>query len=385
MASAVSTPPGGPQDRPGPDVAEPEAEGPPPRLRLSRRRQWERVRTVAVVVLALLALGGTLWIGKQFILPVIAGVLLSFLLSPLIRFFSRHGVPAPLGTASVMLGFLGAVSLAVFLLARPASEALQQLPSNIQRAETKLAKILRFARPFAQIDAKLDVAPATGRPPSPPTVRIAPEPMLSRITGGAASIIEGVLVATVLACLLLSGGERFLLKLIEALPTFKDKRRSVQIARDVEAQISTYLFTVTTINLGLGTLTALVLWLLGMPNPALWGGLAALANYVPYLGPIATALIIGTVALTTVEDTGRALLMPAASYLLHVIEANLVTPLILGRRFPINPVALLLGLLFWWNLWGVAGAILAVPMLVAIRVCCDHIEPLKPLGSFLAH
>jgi predicted PurR-regulated permease PerM len=341
-----------------------------------------------VVTLALLGVGYTLWLGKQFVLPVVAGILLSFLLSPQIRFLSRRGVPAALGTAIVVLAFLGTVSVAVLALARPAAESLQALPGNLRKAEGKVAKLIRFTRPIAQIDAaaaKLDQTPGTAGTPPPTPVRIAPEPMLKRLSGGLASVIEGILVAMVLACFLLAGGERFLHKLIEVLPTFKDKRRTVEIARDVEAQISTYLFTITSINLVLGILTGLALWALGMPNPALWGGLAALANYVPYLGPIGTAAIIGVVALTTVEDTGRALMMPAASYLLHAIETNFVTPLILGRRFPLNPVALLLGLLFWWHLWGVAGAILAVPMLVAVRVCCEHIEPLKPLGTFLAN
>jgi predicted PurR-regulated permease PerM len=386
MVSPVSAGIGRSDDRPTPEPAPPEASTTPAPLR--RRVLWERIRTVALATVALLGVGYTLWLGKTFILPVIAGVFLSFLLNPQIRFLARRGVPAPIGTAVVVLAFLGAGTMAIYLLARPASESLQQLPTTLARAETKLGKLLRFARPIAQIDAtaaKLDNQPATPGGSSAITVRVAPEPMLRRLSGGVASVIEGVLVAIVLACFLLAGGERFLHKLIEALPTFKDKRRTVQIARDVEAQISRYLFTVTTINIGLGVLTGLALWALGMPNAAVWGGVAALANYVPYIGPIVTALIIGTVAVTTIDDVGRALLMPAASYLLHAIEANFVTPLILGRRFPINPVALLLGLLFWWHLWGVAGAILAVPMLVAIRVCCEHIDPLKPLGSFLAH
>jgi predicted PurR-regulated permease PerM len=384
MVSPVPAGIGRSDDRPTPEPAPPEAPSPP----LRRRVLWERIRTVALVTVALLGIGYTLWVGKTFILPVIAGVFLSFLLNPQIRFLARRGVPAPIGTAVVVLAFLGTATTAIFVLARPASESLQLLPTTLARAESKVTKLLRFTRPIAQIDAtaaKLDNQPAAPGGSSAISVRIAPEPMLRRLSSGILSVVEGVLVAIVLACFLLAGGERFLHKLIEVLPTFKDKRRTVQIARDVEAQISRYLFTVTTINIGLGVLTGSALWALGMPNPAIWGGLAALANYVPYIGPIVTAVIIGTVAMTTVDDTGRALLMPAASYLLHAIEANFVTPLILGRRFPINPVALLLGLLFWWHLWGVAGAILAVPMLVAIRVCCEHIDPLKPLGSFLAH
>jgi predicted PurR-regulated permease PerM len=373
-----------PSPEPGPEAGPARSAAGVPRRRVSR---WERVRTVALVALAVLAVGYTLKAGRDFVLPIVAGVMLSFLLSPLIRFLSRRGVPAALGAALVILAFIGVASAAVVGFAGPTQDALRTLPGNLRKAEAKLGRLLRFTRPIAQIDAaaaKLD-QPAAAGAPAPTQVRIAPEPVLRRLSGQIASVLEGLLVAVVLACFLLAGGERFLNKLIELLPTFKDKRRTVQIARDVEAHISAYLFTVTTINLGLGILTGLALWALGMPSPALWGGLAAVANFIPYLGPIGTALIIGTVALTTVESTGRALLMPATSYLLHAIEANFVTPLILGRRFPINPVALLLGLLFWWHLWGVAGAILAVPMLVAIRVCCEHIEPLKPLGTFLAH
>jgi predicted PurR-regulated permease PerM len=182
---------------------------------------------------------------------------------------------------------------------------------------------------------------------------------------------------------LLAVGDLFLQKLVTVLPQFNDKKKAVAIARETEAQISAYLLTSTIVNIGMGAVTALALWLLDMPNAVLWGVVAAVLNFVPYVGAVITMVVLGLAALLAYESTTQALLVPAVFFGINLIEGNLVTPMILGSRMRLNTVALFIGLIFWWLLWGVAGAILAVPIMAALKIICDHIESLTPVGEFL--
>jgi len=170
---------------------------------------------------------------------------------------------------------------------------------------------------------------------------------------------------------------------VTVLPQFKDKKKAVTIARETEAQISVYLFTTTLINIGVGVVTGVALALVGMPNPVLWGVLAGVLNFIPYLGAVVNTVILGLASVVTFERTSDALIPPLVFLGLNLIESNLVTPMILGRRMRLNTVALFIGLIFWWYLWGITGAILAVPIMAAFKIMCDHIESLAPVGEFL--
>jgi predicted PurR-regulated permease PerM len=209
-------------------------------------------------------------------------------------------------------------------------------------------------------------------------------PRLSeRLFGNTQGFVAGALETLVLLYFLLAVGDLFLQKLIRVLPQFKDKKKAVTIARETEASISTYLFTVTLVNLALGTIVTLVMLAVGMPNPVLWGALAALAEFIPYLGSTTLLVILALAGLVTFPSTGHALLVPASYLAVNIVQSNLVTPVILGRRLTLNPVAILVGLIFWWWMWGVAGAFIAVPLLATFKIFCDHIESLAPIGEFL--
>jgi predicted PurR-regulated permease PerM len=153
----------------------------------------------------------------------------------------------------------------------------------------------------------------------------------------------------------------------------------------VEASVSIYLSTTTILNLLEGLLLALALWALGMPAPFFWGALAALIEFVPYLGAVAMLLVLTVVALTTFDSVGQALLVPAVFLVLNIVQSNLVSPLLYSRRLTLNPVAIVVGLAFWWWLWGVPGAFVAVPLLATFKIFCDHIETLAPVGEFLGN
>jgi predicted PurR-regulated permease PerM len=163
----------------------------------------------------------------------------------------------------------------------------------------------------------------------------------------------------------------------------RDKKKAVAIARETEASISTYLVTVTLVNLGLGLSVAAVMYLLKMPNPVLWGALAALAEFVPYLGATALIALLTLAGLVTFEQVGHALLIPTSYLAVNILQSQFVAPLILGRRLTLNPVAIFVGLVFWWWIWGVPGAFIAVPLIATFKIFCDHIEALAPIGEFL--
>jgi predicted PurR-regulated permease PerM len=167
------------------------------------------------------------------------------------------------------------------------------------------------------------------------------------------------------------------------LPLLRDKKKAVAIARETEASISTYLFTVAVVNVVLGLAITLVMTLIGMPNALLWGTLAAVAEFIPYIGATVLLATLTMAGLTTFESIGHALLVPGAYLVVNLIQSQFISPMILGRRLTLNPVAILVGLVFWWWLWGVGGAFIAVPLLATLKIFCDHIESLAPIGEFL--
>ena len=215
------------------------------------------------------------------------------------------------------------------------------------------------------------------------SVTVAQPSLLANATGGLAQFGGSALTVIFLTFFLLASGDLFMTRSIEAIPLLSDKKKAVRIAREIERSVSAYLVTVTTVNVAVGLVTWGALELLGMPNAALWGAVAGLLNFVPYLGAVQTVLVIAIAAIASFESISHALLMPFAFFVINLLESNVVTPLALERRFPLNSVALFIGLLVWWYLWGVAGAILGVPLMVTINICCDHIEVLRPYGAFL--
>jgi predicted PurR-regulated permease PerM len=187
----------------------------------------------------------------------------------------------------------------------------------------------------------------------------------------------------ILLYFLLAAGDLFLQKLIKVLPQLKDKKKAVAIARETEASISTYLVTVTLVNLGLGLAVAAVMYVLEMPSPLLWGALAALAEFIPYLGATTMVAMLTLAGLVTFEQVGHALLVPGGYLVVNLLQSQFIAPFILGRRLTLNPVAIFIGLVFWWWIWGVPGAFMAVPLVATFKIFCDHIEALAPIGEFL--
>src|SRR5690606_7446562 len=207
--------------------------------------------------------------------------------------------------------------------------------------------------------------------------------LLARAAGGAMSVGSTAAITIVLLFFLLASGRLFYEKLVRILPTMTEKKRAIRVVYAVEEEVSGYLLTISAINAGLGVVIASVMWAIGMPNPILWGVMAAALNFVPYIGALVGAAVVAIVALVSFDTPGAALLPPFLYFLCTTIEGQFITPALLGRRLEMNTVAVFLAVAVWGWLWGVLGALMAVPILVSVRVLCDHFESLSSLGEFL--
>ena len=306
-------------------------------------------RHVALVGLFVLAVLYTLRLAQAFILPIVLAVLLDFMLSPVVRALKKRSIPEPLGAGIVMLGLVAGLVVGGWYLAGPAAEWIARAPESAAAVQKKLqtmrGSVEQVTKVAEQVEKATDVSGSTE---DVRQVEITGPSLSKQLFGGTASLLGAATVVLFLTYFLLAVGDLFLQKLVAVLPQFKDKKTAVSIARETEAQIAVYLFTSTMINIGVGVVTAIAMWLVGMPNAALWGVVAAVLNFVPYVGALVNMVVLALAALVTFDSVSRALLVPAVFFAINLVEGNLVTPMILGRRMRLNTVALFIGFVFWW-------------------------------------
>ncbi len=346
----------------------------------SRFRPAE-LRSVAITGLFVLAVFYTLHLARDLFLPIVLALFLSLLLTPVVRLFNRIRIRGTAAPALVLLLLVSGIFVTGYELWTPASEWVARAPQDLKKLDTRIRKIMRSVESVTRTAAQVDqIADVTGS--DTPQVAIK-EPSLSEIIlGGAWSFAAGLLITLVLTFFFLASGG----SLIRRLPRVLDREqaeRILGIVQEAESQISRYLIAVTAINVGIGLLTAAIMALLGMPTPLLLGAVAAALNFMPYFGPVVMAALLAMVALITLPDVGQALLPPLCYLALHAIEANLLTPHLLGRRLPLNPLAIFVGFLFWLWIWGVPGAVLSVPILVTLKIICDRSERLAVFAEML--
>jgi predicted PurR-regulated permease PerM len=340
------------------------------------------VPAFALTGLFILAAFYTLYFARDVLLPLVLAAMLTLVLTPVMRLFDAMRIPKALASAVVVSGLLGALFVAASLLMEPASAWLAKAPQTMKQMEDKLHDLRRSVEQMTKAAQQVEKM-ATGE--SKPKVQATQQPTLtSRIIAGAQKILLVAAPTVVLLYFLLATGDLFLRKLVKVLPTLADKRRAVTVARTVQDELAIYLFTITCINAGLGIVTGIAMYLLGMPNPALWGVMVAVFNYVPYLGPLVSNIILTTVAALTFDSLGQTLAVPAVFFCITFIEGQILMPFITGRRLTLNPVVIFLSMLLWGWLWGVIGMLLAVPIAMTFRIVCSHVEWLSPLGEFLS-
>ena len=368
-----------------------ESEVHPPNLEdtvrlLEQRRIWLSFTLTALLILGCVY---TLYFAEGFFAPVFLAVVFNFFLSPFVRALTKIRIPEAVGAVVVMLFGCAILAFFVYELSGPLSEWLERAPqvisnisADIQRFKKPVEKVTQAGEQVSRI-TQVNAAEQAKKPPA--QVVVTPPGPFDGLLTKTRETVWGAVVFLVMLYFLLSSGDLFLRKLIHVLPRFEDKKRAVLIMREIENHISKYLITVAIINACLGTAGALVFWALGMPNPALWGALGFLLNFIPYLGALTEMIVVGVVASATFPNLGHALLVPAAYLGLGTLEANLITPYIMGRRMTLNPVVVFAAVTFGGFLWGILGVFLAVPALVMLKIFCDHIESLAPIGEFLGN
>lgn len=347
----------------------------------------EGVRSVGILILTLLAVGYTLYYGREFILPLVLAVLLKLLLGPAMRFLhERARVPEALAAVGIILVVFGAIAAVGFAISVPASGWIGRAPESLPVLKEKLA-VLREPLDFIQKglgEVEKMAAPAAAQGAGEAAAPAASTHGLGTyLASGTAAILTRFFTTMVLLFFLLASGDRLLRGFVEVLPRFSDKRQAVEIAAEIETNITGYLLTITVMNAIVGVVTGLAMWLCGLGTPLLWGAVAFLLNYIPILGPMAGVVIFFIAGVLTLGWPWAALL-PAGLYLLiHIAEGETITPMLLAKRFTLNPVLVIVSLFFWHAVWGIPGALLAVPLLAMLKIVADRVEPLKPVGHII--
>ena len=315
----------------------------------------------------ILALPFALRAGAEFFMPVTAALVVAIALVPLLEWFERRGVPSRLAAGMCVLVFLLLALFAIGSIVVPASEWVAQVPSKISKVRATLEPVLDL---YKNLDRFIDrtVSQISVTPAQASAVRIeTPNSMLGLLTSSAPHLLIQLFFALLVIFFFLAGWTAMRKKTIVSRGSFEGALTTARVIRQVVEATSTYLGTITLINIALGALTALALWWLGMPSPVMWGGIVAVANYIPYLGPIVCALLLFVGGLMTYPDVWGALLPPAAFVGFHLIEANFFTPMVVGHRLTISPLSILISLSFWAWVWGTTGALLAVPLLIIMK------------------
>nr|MBA3476859.1 AI-2E family transporter [Lautropia sp.] len=340
-----------------------------------------RVSLVGSFIILLL---GAIYFAKEILLPVALAFMLTLTLSPVVRYLSRFRIPEWLSALVIVLALVGGSAAGVYYLSGPVRGWIDGAPETGRQIRDKIAGLRGPVDAAMSASKQVEEIAAASDDPSVQKVVLQQPGIVSRAADGAVSFVSTAGITIVLLFFLLASGKLFYEKLVRILPTLSEKKRAIRVVHAVEEEVSVYLLTITAINAGLGVAIAGVTWSLGLPNPILWGLMAAVLNFIPYLGALIGISVVAIVALVTFDSPGMALLPPALYFFCAIIEGQFMTPALLGKRLEMNTVAVFLAVAFWGWLWGVLGALMAVPILVSVRVLCDHFEGLSSLGEFLS-
>ena len=305
--------------------------------------------------------------GAEFFMPVTAALVVAIALVPLLEWFERRGIPSKLSAGLCVIIFLAIALFAIGSIVVPATDWVAQVPTKITKVRAALEPVLDL---YKNLDKFIDrtTAQIAVTPDKTRAVRIEePNSMLGLLTSSAPHLLIQLFFSLLVIFFFLAGWTAMRKKTIVSRGSFEGALTTARVIQQVVDATSTYLGTITLINVGLGAITAFILWRLQMPSPVMWGGIVAVLNYIPYLGPIASALFLFLGGLMTYPDMWGAMLPPAAFISLHLIEANFFTPMVVGKRLTISPLAILVSLSFWSWIWGTTGALLAVPLLIILK------------------
>lgn len=324
-----------------------------------------------------------IYVASSIFLSIALAVMLKLLLQPLVRLLDRAHFPRAVGALLLILLVIGSFTGLVAALSGPATTWAEKLPEGVPRLEAHLSFLKGPMQTLQQLNQRATQVTDTAALSSS-TVSVRQDLGLTgAVFAGARTIVDDLFTIILVLYFLLVSGDTFLRRFVEILPTFGNKRQAVDISQQVEADISAYLVTITAMNIAVGLATAAAMYFCGLGDPLLWGAVAFLLNYIPILGPLLGTAIFLLAGMLSFDSLWWSLLPPALYFGIHLVEGETLTPMLLARRFTLNPVLVVLSLVFWFWMWGVPGAILAVPMLAILKIICDRVRPFKAVGHFL--
>ncbi|MES1924895.1 hypothetical protein T31B1_06190 [Salinisphaera sp. T31B1] len=321
---------------------------------------------------------------RDFLMPVVLAFLLALIFSPIRRFLERRHIPVAVSAFLIVGVLVAALVGGLYSLSGPIRGWVDRAPEIGYQVEHKLQKVMGSAKAVLDAGKKVNELTTPGAGDNAQEVVVRKPGVVEGAAYLAPGIVGQALFTLILLLFLLLSGDMFYEKLVHVLPTFKDKRRAMTIVHDIERKLSHYLLTITTINLGLGVAIGLTMWVIGMPNPLLFGVIGFVFNYVPYVGAVSGIVIATIVGLINFDTLGASILPGLLFFAATTIEGQFITPYFVGRRLEMNAVVIFLAVALWAWLWSIMGMLIAVPLLVTIRVFCEHIPALAGLGDFLS-
>lgn len=304
--------------------------------------------------------------GADFFLPVTLAFIIAVVLIPALQWLQARGVPGGLAAAVALAGFVLGAALALVAIVVPAIDFIAMLPDQLAQVRANLRPLLDTAEHLERFTHMVEQglglnASMTGLAEAVPS-------NLYELFGGAPLFVAQLLFALVLVYFFLTAFATLRKRRLEHL----GETRMARLARAVVGATASYMATIALVNVGLGVATAFIAWAFGLPTPAMWGGLAAILNFVPYVGPLVVALLLLLGGLISLTSPLAALLPALAFFAVHAVESNIVTPSLIGRRLTLSPLAILLALSFWGWVWGPVGALLSVPLLIMMKLMLEH-------------
>ncbi len=357
-------------------------ESPADVARATSVRELQRIRgmlTVIVLIGAVIAL----FFARDVFLPLILGAMLALTLSPVIRAMGRAGLPAPASAGILIVALAVILGAGGYAMSGPVSAWVADVPELGQQVRLKLDGFFDQVEQVKEASDQVEEMASQTADGTVQRVALEQPGILNSAASYAMSIGTTISVALVLALFILASGDMFYSKLVESYPRMSEKKRALKIVHGVERAISHYLLTITVINACLGLVIFALMWAIGLPNAFVWGFVAFAFNFLPFIGAVVGVALVAVYALVMLDPVGHALLAPALYLAATSVEGQLITPTVLGRRLKLNTVSVFVTVVFWGWLWGIAGALMAVPFLVIVKVICDNVDSLKTLGNFL--
>ena len=346
-------------------------------------KAFQRIVMVGICGLLVLAVVSLFYLARDLILPVFLAIFLALVLQPIVRRFCRLGMNRPTAAVATMLIVLAILVGGGYRLTEPAIAWLDRIPTITQKIESRFYDLRRSLAAAEQASEQIQEITQGNQADKADTVVVAEESFARRMLGQIGSFLGQAGITIGLLYFMLAFGQPTAEKVTQAFELRDTRRRLREVTRDVERRCAQYLRTVTLINIGVGIATGLAMWALHVPNAALWGILAAALNFMPYLGPTVMFGVLGAVGIVSFEDPLSMAAPLLAFVVITGIEGQFITPAVVGRQLTLNPIAVFLSIVVWFWIWGVAGAIIAVPLLASIKIVSDHLPALAPLSAFL--